>query len=92
LVAVNRRRLTNSGSLVTPPRPTPPDKVEPLPRSVYIFDALGYLARFARAAVLARRRGWVRLVMPAVAWREPLVKAVLTSSRTGARSATTRIP
>lgn len=30
--------------------------------------------------------------MPAVALREPLAKACLASSRTGARSATTRIP
>jgi hypothetical protein len=37
-------------------------------------------------------RGRVRLSMPAVALREPLAKAVLTSWRSGARSATTRIP
>jgi hypothetical protein len=52
----------------------------------------GYLARFAPATVLPRRRGSVRLLMPAVAAREALEKAALTSSRTGARSATTRIP
>jgi hypothetical protein len=37
-------------------------------------------------------RDRVRLLMPAVALREPLAKAVLTSWRSGAQSATTRIP
>lgn len=48
--------------------------------------------RFAVAVLRLRLCGWVRLLSPAVALREPLAKAILTSSRSGARSATTRIP
>ena len=50
------------------------------------------MARLAVAAVLRRLRGLVRLSMPAAALREPFSKAFMTSWRSGARSATTRIP
>lgn len=49
-------------------------------------------ARLAMTAVLRRPRGLVRLSMPAVVLREPFSKAFMTSSRSGARSATTRGP
>ena len=48
--------------------------------------------RLAVAVVPRWLRGLVRLSIPAVALREPLAKAALTSWRSGARSATTRMP
>jgi hypothetical protein len=44
------------------------------------------------AALPVRRWPLVRLLMPELAFFEPLANAALASSRTGARSATTRIP
>ena len=52
----------------------------------------GFLERLAFAIEARPLADFVRLLMPAVALREPLANAALTSCRTGARSATTRIP